>query len=254
MDVRRWSAVVVGALTLALAGGTTSSGAAAEVEPPVAVVSVPVVSTSRSATLDLPVRWSAPGASGPVTFTVQYRTVGDNGMDVRTYSTPVVWASGTTAMSKTYVGKPARVVQFRARATDAQGRTGAYSAWQTTTFPIDDRFMVNKDLWCYPEYARDAYLGTYQDCGYSSARLSRSSVPGDHIRVIGATSPGSGKVEVRVDGVLKATVDLYSAATRHRQILWSGAVPYARHSVELRPVRVDSTRRAVLVDGVAFSR
>ena len=88
MNMRRWSTVVVGALALVVAGGTTSSGVAAEVEAPVAVVSVPVVSTSRSATLDLPVRWSAPGASGPVTFTVQYRTVGDNGMDVRTYSTP----------------------------------------------------------------------------------------------------------------------------------------------------------------------
>ena len=60
---------------------------------------------------------------------------------------------------------------------------------------------------------------------------------------VGRRSPSAGHAQVRIDGVLVATVDLSATSTRYRRIVFRSTLATAgRHTLEIRPVgdgRVD---------------
>lgn len=221
--------------------------------PPAGVMTNAALSSSVSATATIPVTWKATGLApgATVSYSVQYRTVTVNSAGSRVYSAPVNWVTGTLKTSKTYTGAPGRVVQFRVQATDSTGRVGAWSAYRTTTFPIDDRALTRTGTWL-SKTSSSYYLGTYRAASTKGAALSRTANRTSAVSVIGSRSPSGGKVQVYVDGRLRATVDTYAAKGAYRQVLWSAAVPYGKHTVKLVVLPTNSTRKYAYVDGVAF--
>jgi len=145
--------------------------------------------------------------------------------------------------------------RFRVRATDNGGNTGAWT--YGTAFTLTGIQQTSSSI---------HYAGTWGTLTSStswwggSAKTSTTAGSSATIRVtgrsvawVGLTSPTRGKARVYVDGVLKATVDLYSATTMKQRILWSAN--YATSAARTVRIVVLGTagRPRVDVDGFIVS-
>lgn len=117
-----------------------------------------------------------------------------------------------------------RTYRFRVRAVD---KAGNVSAWA-----YGDTFRVSR----FSEgNSRITYSGTWSTSSYpvfwggaakaSSKAGSRASITftGRSVAWVSSMGPIRGKAEVLVNGVKVATVDLYSATSKHQQVVWTGS-------------------------------
>lgn len=64
----------------------------------------------------------------------------------------------------------------------------------------------------------------------------RLTLVGTGFKVYATKTPGSGKARVYVDGVLKATINLYSASTVYKALVYSTTFPIGVHNVRIEAV------------------
>ena len=200
------------------------AGTASAPPPPTTKVNAPAIASSAAASPRIPISWSASDAGA--VFTVQVRQTNSSTSAWRTLLT------STTQRSLKFAGRLGRTYEFQVRAVSAAGAPGAWSS-ATTIVPSG----------LHPAGGR--YHGAWQARrlrGGWEGRAIVSSAPGaeftiryvgGELAVIGERSPHGGRVRVTFDG-RSHTIDLHSARTRTRQVLFLARASVGHHRLTLR--------------------
>jgi Regulator of chromosome condensation (RCC1) repeat len=198
-------------------------------------------------------RWSGQAAVAPVTsFDVRYRrasTTGGFGAWGR-------WRTATTQTSGTFSASPGYTYCFAAQAHDADGGVSGWAANQysfetCSAVPLDDRSLTRVGSWTA---LTDASL--YRSTGLRSytpgARLTRTGVSADAIRLVATTCPLCGKVSLYWNSRLIRTISLYSARRVDRVAFRVKDFDSLQRGT--LTIKVVSSGKKVIIDGVAIYR
>ncbi len=156
----------------------------------------------------------------------------------------VTLASATSvAKNVNYAASTTATRQFRARATDTSGNTSPYElgdVFKVRAFQNGSASVVQAGTWS-TQSASSFYGGSVR---YASAAGRTQSLTANvtDFAILTTRGPNRGIAAVRVDGVLKATIDLYRSKTQKRWVMYSISFPTAgTHTIELR---AKGTKRA----------
>ncbi len=200
------------------------TGTASAPPPPTTKVRAPSIASTAAAGPRIPISWSASDAGA--VFTVQVRQTNSSTSAWRTVLT------STAQRSLKFAGRLGRTYEFQVRAVSAAGAPGAWSS-ATTIVPSG----------LHPTCGR--YHGAWRARrlrGAWGGRAIVSSAPGaeftlryrgGELAVIGERSPQGGRVRVTFDGH-SHTIDLHSARTRTRAVLFIARAPVGHHRLTLR--------------------
>ena len=224
------------------AGGHATASVAVDVSPDAVP---PVLSQLRDAIAaggigasTVPVRLSWHGAD-PVTGVARYQLQRRSGGDWVNVDLPSQLS--TSVVQSLAVGSTAR---FRIRATDGAGNRSAYTEWA----PIDVRRSQERSAaidWTGTWHEADdtRFSGGHARHSSGHSRRATFAFTGHAIGLVSRRSPNGGHAEVRVDGLLVATIDLSASTSRYRRIVFRSALATGGpHTIEIRPVgdgRVD---------------
>ena len=133
---------------------------------------------------------------------------------------------------------PGTTYRYQVRAQDAAGN---WSAWAPGPSFVLTAVQENGTEVTYPagSWTRTALSGSYG--GYvkhasASGARARFAFTGDEVAWISTTGANRGKAEVWLDGVKVKTIDLYSATTQPRRVVFSqgGLAPTRSHTLQVR--------------------
>lgn len=211
---------------------------------PVAALTTPAA-TQLQPTVTL--RWAASdsGGAGVASHDLRVRTASVSGafgsadypaalQGLRTTSATVSLAQGSQYC-------------FAVRGRDNAGNVGGWSAEKCTAMVLDDRGLSASGSWT--RGASTAYaLGTYSRATSTGVSLSRSSVQGRQISLVGTVCATCGYVEVYHNGVRLGRVSFSGARTAFRQEKFLPLQPATRTGTVT--IRTVDTRR-VYIDAIA---
>lgn len=223
---------------------TVSRSWVVDVAAPTTALATPAaVQTGSPTTLT----WTAAdtGGAGIASYDVRARTASPSA-DLGAYQYPAAWQN-LSAPSLRWTLSAGYEYCFSVRTRDRAGNVGAWSAERCTTMPLDDRALAASTGW-YRGTSSGYLFTTYSKTVRTYAQLTRSSVRGRHLAVVATTCASCGSVDVYHAGVKLGRVNLYSATTRTRQVLWLPLESVTRTGTVT--VRSTSTR-PVVVDGLA---
>jgi hypothetical protein len=215
-------------------------------EPPVAAMTpLPTSVVSTSVVL----HWSAtPGAGAITSYDIKYRRAAWNG----SFAGWVPLWTGTTATSGTFHGLPGSTYCTTVMAHDSVGGSSFWSGENVcTAVPLDDRSLARSSAWALGTGSAH-YLGTYTRASTNGATLTRTHVVARHIDLVAMTCSTCGKVRAYFNGVLVATIDLYSATTVYRKVL-----PILDSATTLNgtlTIKVAGSGKRVVIDGIGIRR
>jgi acid phosphatase type 7 len=227
---------------------TGSQACHADTKPP-AEVEVGGQALSQRFQLDtrFAVSWRATDAdSGVASFDVRVLRIGPAGNRYPIQS----WLDATADTSAHFEGVPGSTYCFSARARDEVGNVSAWSSWECTALPLDDRALRPHGGWTRDD-ADDFYLDTRSSTTRSGARLVRTRLSARHLGLLAVECPGCGVVELRWNGALLRRVNLSSDRRRGPQVV--GQFSFERPHSGTLAVRVVSAGKRVVVDGLAVS-
>jgi titin len=119
--------------------------------------------------------------------------------------------------------KTTTTYQFQVRGVNSSGAAGAWAIGPTFSIPAQDNTtgFSFTGQWSGGNLA-GAYNGSVQFSSTAGA-FAQNSTPltGTSLAWVSTLGPDRGKAEVRVDGQLVATVDLYSPTQKTGQLVWS---------------------------------
>jgi hypothetical protein len=191
-------------------------------------------------------------------------TGSDKGWGIKSYQlqrslnggtwTSVSLASATST-SVGYAATPGSTLRFRVRATDKSGRIGAW------TYGPTFRVVLGSDANAAVHYsgswttaAGSSSLGGVSHRTSARGASASYTFSGRDFTWISAKGPTEGKAAIYVNGVLKATIDLYAATPSARRIVyrmhWSTATTRTIKIVNL----ATSGRPTIDLDGLALLR
>jgi hypothetical protein len=141
--------------------------------------------------------------------------------------------------------------RFRVRATDAAGNVGGWA--YGSTFRVSGYQEGNAHL----KYAGS--WGTSTSTAWWGGKARASSSPGATVKMtfagrsfawVGLTAKTRGKARVYVNGVLKATIDLYSATTEAQRLVWTAS--WSTSATRTVTIKVVGTSGRPRIDVDAF--
>jgi large repetitive protein len=233
------------------AAGTSPLSAQLTVRIDTAPPAVPVRSLRFSpaqlgpASVPVVVAWSAVDAgSGVAAYTLQ-RAQGATGA----FAAQALPAPGATSLAQQVpVGV---LIRYRVRATDFAGNSSAFSPELSRTVTAADEAsaaIAYGGAWTSGTLA-GAFGGSVRFSGVAG-RTAAFTFTGTDVGWVTTRGPNRGIAEVRLDGTLIATIDLYSAALRTRElVLQRGGHAHPRgacHGDPRRPVERRPRRRGRL--------
>ena len=229
---------------------STSAVLVAEIVPntlPTAHVTVLPTATSAASFV---VSWGGlAGTASIVSYDVRYRRAPWNG-SFGAYGT---WLAATGSTRGSFLGATGSTYCFSVRAHDSIGAVSPWSAETCTATPLDDRSLARSASWRRRTGSSTSYFaGTYVKSFTYGARLVRTGVIARRIWLLATTCRGCGAVAIYWGGNRVRTISLASPTTVHRKLIPITVFSSAR--VGTLTVRVVSTDRPVLVDGVVVSR
>jgi subtilisin family serine protease len=239
---------------------------------------------TKSTTLTVNVAADVPTASAPTASVLRSSILGRTSTGVTTVSLRATWAAATdpsdpiaryevqrsvnggafgwtvaTSGSARWVSYSGLSFgaqhRFRIRAQDTDG---SWSAWATsgptTPLAISDRSSLVTYSRYWWRYDSPASTGG----GITSSRLAGATAThrftGRAIAIVAPTNVSRGRMSVYIDGVYKATVDLYSSTTTYRKVVYSASWATSKtRTIELR-VAGTSGRPTVSLDGFVVLR
>ena len=203
-----------------------------------------VAPQSLGTTATLHLAWApSADASGILSYDLQYSKSGGTW-------TPVGLGS-PTATSVDLGVTPGKSYSFRLRAHDGVGNVGP---WATSAVRVNLRQEGAPSV---------SYVGTFRLVNLTGAsgghvrqtgvsgRVARLSFSGSSVAFVSTLGPARGTVELWLDGVYKATLDLYSPTLKTRRVVWLTPTGAGTHTLEIRPTggrNVLSTSSRVDVD------
>jgi hypothetical protein len=209
---------------------------------PAARIFAPRLASDVSTTPRFTVRWTGSSFLSTLrSFELQVRTIGGAGRRSRSAAAwrTVPGMAATTATSTTFAGRSGETYEFRVRARNSAGLTSAYSA-ATTVVPTAERPAGSsyRGLWSLRR-SRGAFGGRVIVCASASCRATLT-YRGGSFYLVARTGPTSGRARVTIDGKSRK-VDLYSARTAQRRVVFSARKSIRRHRVKIAVLR---TKRA----------
>jgi hypothetical protein len=157
--------------------------------------------------------------------------------------------SGATATSASLTRTPGNTYRFRARATDSVGNRSTWVAGPTMSLIARQEgssTIAYGGSWGSAT-ASSAYGGALKYASTSTATATLTFT-GRSVAWIAKRYSTRGVADVYVDGVLAATIDLYSALSQPRMIVFSRSwASSATHTLQVR-VKATSGRPRVDVD------
>jgi hypothetical protein len=148
---------------------------------------------------------------------------------------------------------PGHTYRFRVQPIDRAGNVGAWA--YGATFRLSGVSQASRGVryagtWTTSTSASTWWGGTARASSKAGSTVSYRFT-GRTIAWVGLKGPGRGKANVYVNGVFKATVDLYSATTRKQLIVWSAS--YATYATRTVTINVLGTRGRPRVDLDGFT-
>jgi hypothetical protein len=132
-----------------------------------------------------------------------------------------------SSSSKTY--------RYRVAARDNDGNVSPYSySLSFKTISTSESGAAMKYTRSWPLSSSTAYIGGKAKYSKVTGATATLTFKGNRVAWLSQKGPTSGVARVYVDGKLKATVNLYSATTINKQVVWQ----YAWTAVTTRTVRV----------------
>jgi hypothetical protein len=224
------------------------------------IVSDSVVVKSTAATVSTPKSTLAVGAAinaGRVAIRIMW-TAGSGAVGVVDYGLEQstdggVWvpvASGLVTTLATHYLAPGHLYRFRVRAVDYAGNVGTWM--YGPTFRLTGVQQSSSAVHYHGTWSTSTsttwWGGTARSSSTRGSTVSYTST-GRSIAWVGLKAYNRGKAQVYVNGVLKATVDLYSATALKQRIVW--AASYSTSATRTITIKVlgASGRPRVDVDG-----
>ena len=214
-----------------------------DVEPPV-VTSAPRVAGAVSSTLgrgSTMVIWDANDAGGAGIDRYELQQQKDGGS-----WTTIAWPTRASAILALALGHSYR---HRVRAHDRAGNVGAWSVGAAVVPRIvqgSSSLVSPRGSW----RTQFTALASGGSTRWNTSTRARATFrfTGYEVAWVGSLGPGGGRVDVFVDGVLYARVDLHARAIHWRRVLFNADwVSRGTHTIELR-----SSRASQRVDVDAF--
>ena len=158
------------------------------------------------------------------------------------------WDAGL-ATTTTYAGTYARTYCYAARGTDQAGYVSGWTASRCTAVPLRSDQLVYTSSW-----SRSANAAAFAGLQYSSkshgAVMTRTGIVAKQVFLVLAKCATCGTVQVKLNGVVIANVNTYSASTLHKQIVrvgnWSTV-----HSGTITATVTSVTGKTVAIEGLA---
>jgi beta-glucanase (GH16 family) len=145
--------------------------------------------------------------------------------------------------------------RFRVRAVDAAGNVGAWSYGSPRS--IHARSQANVAVRYGGAWSTSTSSMWWGGSARSSSRAgstAKFTFTGKGVSWVAARGAGRGKANVYVNGVLRATVDLYASTTLKQRVVWSANYTTTATRTVTIKVLGTSGRPRVDVDGFFFSR
>ena len=149
---------------------------------------------------------------------------------------------------------PGQVNRFRVRAVDRAGNVGAWATARAFRLGVAQEIstsVVRKGRWA--TRLAPQYYGGRAIAATAAGASARITVTGQQIAWVSAVGPTRGQARVYVDGTYVRTVDLRSASSVPRRVVYvrSWASP-GKHTVEIRVVGTSGRPRVDLDAFVAI--
>jgi hypothetical protein len=146
-------------------------------------------------------------------------------------------ATATSVDTTLVVGATYR---FRLAATDAAGNvSGEVTTAASTLALVQEKNAAIAYSGNWKRVTLSGASGGYVKRSLIGGNTATYSFSGREVAFVSTLGPARGIVQLRVDGTLVATLDLYAPTLQSARVLWSGSVGPGSHSLE---VRVTGTR------------
>ncbi|MDO5699704.1 MAG: fibronectin type III domain-containing protein [Dermatophilus congolensis] len=180
-----------------------------------------------------------PGAQGPVTYDVYYRSVHIDRYGKRSISARHYLVRDTTRTSAVFKAKPGSMYEVGVRGTDARGVRSEWSDPRPFVVPTSATGTTGRLRGGARMVADAASIGgdlvNMTGPGASWTLRTRHT---DRVDLSFATGPTTGNVDIYLDGRKVRTVSTYSATWQRRNHLVTVPVTWGQHTVKVvnRPV------------------
>ena len=157
---------------------------------------------------------------------------------------PVTLASPTATSvtlnltaSPTNNSQPATTYRYQVQAVDKAGSASAFTVAAPFTVPdTDNSFSSSFGGGWKGLSLNGAFGGTVQQSATANATAQPANgAPATSLALVSSVGPDRGKAQIKVDGQLIATVDLYSPTQATGQVVWSinGLAPGVNHNLQV---------------------
>jgi hypothetical protein len=147
-----------------------------------------------------------------------------------------------TATSVDMALRPGDVYRFRLSATDGADNTSADLTTAKSKLKLaQEKATAVSYAGKWKRVSLTGASGGYVKRSTTAGNRASFSFSGRYVGFVTTLGPARGIAEIRVDGVLLATIDMYSAGLQTKRVMWSGPVGAGTHIIE---VRVTGTRNA----------
>jgi hypothetical protein len=139
--------------------------------------------------------------------------------------------------SPTNNSQPATTYRYQVQAVDKAGNASAFTVAAPFTVPdTDNGFSTNFGGGWKSLSLNGAFAGTVQQSSTPSATAQPAKGgPATSLALVSSLGPDRGKAQIKIDGQLMATVDLYSPTQTTGQVVWSinGLAPGVDHNLQV---------------------
>ena len=178
---------------------------------------VGVAVSSASATSEVPVTvsWAAadPGMGSGLDHYTLEQSLNGGAWAAIGLPTPLASSLATTMPSS-------GTVAYRVTAYDALGNSAASTGATLTPRLVQNTSALVKYKGVWAKYATSVLSGGSDKYSRAKNAYATYAFTGRAIGLVATKSKANGKVKVYVDGVLRATVNLYSATAQYRVVVW----------------------------------
>ena len=163
-----------------------------------------------------------------------------NGLAFSTVALPSPTATSVTlnlTASPTNNSQPATTYRYQVQAVDKAGNASAFTVAAPFTVPDTDNSFSSKFAggWSGVNLS-GAFGGSVQESTTAGATAEpANAAPATSLALVSTRGPDRGKAQIKVDGQLMATVDLYAPTQTTAQVVWSinGLAPGVNHTLQV---------------------
>ena len=164
------------------------------------------------------------------------------------------WMTISTSLTGTSLEgalAPAHTYRFRVRAVDGAGNNGSWMtgpAFRLTHHGEASASVKYSGTWATS--TSSVYWGSKAKASSQAGAKASLTFTGRTIEVVSRKGPARGKAQIYINGVLKATLDLYASTYQNQRVVWAGA--WSSSATRTITVRVVGTSGRARVDLDAF--